>query len=173
MIAADRHTNTCCFLGQRDTCATEELNTELYEIIEDLIVDKKVTVFQFGSKSAFNHICYQTVTKIKRKYPHILRIYVRAEFPDISDSYRAYLLSKYEDTYFPKSILGAGKAIYIKRNKLMIDNSDFCVFYYEEGYAPQGRKSGTEIALTYAKKRQKNIYVLPSISCHKERPPVK
>ena len=51
----------------------------------------------------------------------------------------------------------------------MIDDSDFCVFYYNEKYQPQRRKeskrsirtyqpkSGTKIAYDYAKRKNKKI----------------
>ena len=54
---------------------------------------------------------------------------MRAEYPYIDESYKAYLLESYEDTYFPKSVLGAGKASYVKRNCEMIENSRFCIVY--------------------------------------------
>lgn len=100
---------------------------------------------------------YEIVTKIKEKYPHIKRIYVRAEYPDINDGYKNYLLKNYEETYYPPKIIGAGKAVYVKRNYEIIDNSQYCVVYYNEKNAPNNRKSGTEIALNYAIKKGKVI----------------
>ncbi len=106
-------------------------------------------------------LCYDIVTETKKKHPHIKRIFVRAEYPYIDESYKEYLLERYEDTYFPKSVLGAGKASYVKRNCEMIDNSRFCIVYYKEDYTPKSRKSGTKIAFTYAEKKKKNIIRFP------------
>ncbi len=145
---------TASFFGHRKIDVTEELKKYLYEIIEDLITDKGVSVFLFGSKSEFNDLCYDTVTLLKEKHPHIRRIYVRAEYPDISDAYKRYLLQSYEDTFFPKSAKNAGRAVYIKRNFEMIDKSDYCIFYYIENNRPKG---GTKIAFNYATKQLKNI----------------
>lgn len=94
--------NTCCFIGHREIEETEELKAALKNIIEVLITLEGVDTFLFGSKSRFNNLCYHQVTSLKTKYPHIKRIYVRAEFPVIDDSYKEYLLSLYEDTYYPK-----------------------------------------------------------------------
>lgn len=69
---------TCCFIGHRKIEETSKLRGELYEIIERLIKDEKVDTFLFGSKSRFNDLCHELVTKIKEKYPHIKRVYVRA-----------------------------------------------------------------------------------------------
>lgn len=69
---------TCCFFGHRKINETEELKTALYEVIEKLIVEKRVNTFLFGSKSQFDSLCLEIVTKIKEKHPYIKRIYVRA-----------------------------------------------------------------------------------------------
>ena len=148
---------TCCFLGHRTINETEELKSRLNKIIEKLIVDKNVDTFLFGSKSSFNSLCLELVTEMKEKYPHIRRIYVRAEYPYINDLYKNYLLENYEDTYYPEKILHSGRASYVERNYEMIDNSQFCIVYYDEKLAPTARKSGTKIALDYAIKQCKNI----------------
>ena len=152
---------TCCFIGHRKIEDTLELRTELYDSIERLITDEKVDNFLFGSKSRFNDLCHGLVTEIKEKYPHIKRIYVRAEYPDIDDSYKEYLLKYYEDTYYPEKIIGAGKAAYVERNCEMINNSRFCIIHYDEQNAPTTRKSGTKIALEYAVKHKKDIIKFP------------
>ena len=153
--------NTCCFIGHREINMTDELKEKLHMIIERLITEESIDTFLFGSKSQFDDLCYDIVTETKKKHPHIKRIFVRAEYPYIDESYKAYLLENYEDTYFPKSVLGAGKASYVKRNCEMIDNSRFCIVYYKEDYTPKSRKSGTKIAFTYAEKKKKNIIRFP------------
>ncbi len=153
--------HTCCFIGHRTINETEELKSKIIEIIEKLIVDENVDTFLFGSKSQFDSLCHELVTDIQEKYPHVKRIYVRAEFPYISERYQNYLLERYEDTYYPETILGAGRAAYVKRNYEMIDNSHFCIVYYDEPNAPTTRKSGTKIALEYALKQRKCILQLP------------
>ena len=149
--------NTCCFFGHRTIKETEELKAKLIEIIEKLIVVKQVDTFLFGSKSRFNSLCLELVTQIKEKYPHIKRVYVRAEYPYISEHYKNYLLETYEDTYYPEKIMSSGKASYVERNYEMIDNSQFCIVYYDEHSALTTRKSGTKIALDYAIKQCKMI----------------
>ncbi len=154
--------HTCCFLGHRTIIETEELKSKLKEIIERLIVNENIDTFLFGSKSRFNSLCLELVTEIKEKHPHIKRIYVRAEYPYVSEQYKKYLLQSYENTYYPERIVGAGKAVYIKRNCEMINNSRFCVVYYDEQIAPHNRKSGTKTALDYAVKKGKHVIFLPT-----------
>lgn len=149
--------NTCCFIGHRKVNETEELKQKLTEVIENLIVNENVDTFLFGSKSEFNDLCRCTVTELKKKYPNIKRIFVRAEYPYINDDYRDYLLQFYEDTYYPQKVLNSGKASYVKRNIEMIDNSKFCVVYYDENYSHNNRKSGARIAYEYAVGKRKMI----------------
>ncbi len=102
-------------------------------------------------------MCIKLVSEIKEKYPHIKRVYVRAEYPYISEHYKNYLLESYEDTYYPEKIMKSGRAAYVERNYEMIDKSLYCIVYYDEQGFPTTRKSGTKIALDYAIKKCKNI----------------
>ena len=60
------------------------------------------------------------MTKLKEKYPHVKRIYVRAEFPYINDDYLTYLLKSYDETYYPEKLHGSSRAAYVERNYEMI-----------------------------------------------------
>lgn len=125
--------------------------------VEKLIIENAVDTFLFGSKSGFNSVCLNIVTELKEKHPYIKRIFVRAEYPYISENYRLWLLNFYEDTYYPEHIIGSGRAVYVERNYEMINKSKYCVFYYNEQDLPTKRKSGTKIALDYAKKKEREI----------------
>ena len=149
--------NTCCFIGHRTITETNELRAKLYKSIERLITDENVDTFLFGSKSRFDSLCLEIVTKIKEKHPHIKRIYVRAEFPDVTNEYISYLLKLYDDTYYPEKLAAAGKAAYVERNREMIDQSRFCIICYDENNAPVTRKSGTRIAFDYATKQNQTV----------------
>ncbi|MBO5747119.1 MAG: DUF1273 family protein [Clostridia bacterium] len=155
------HENVCSFFGHRTINETDELRKKLTKIIERLITDKNVDTFLFGSKSRFDSLCLELVTKLKEKYPHVKRIYVRAEFPYIDKGYLDYLLKTYDETYYPEKLLGAGRAAYVERNYEMIDKSHFCIVYYDEQNAPTTRKSGTKIALEYAVKNGREVNLLP------------
>ena len=158
---------TSCFIGHRKINATEELKVKLCEIIEKQITYENVKVFLFGSQSQFDDLCLAIVTELKQKHPDIKRIYVRAEYPYITEEYLSYLLESYDDTYYSEKLLNAGVASYVERNTDMIDKSDVCIFYYDENYLPPRRrnskrsiadyqpKSGTKIAYDYAQIKKK------------------
>ncbi len=158
-----------CFIGHRTTRKNEELISSLKQIIIDLI-GKGVTTFLFGSMSEFNELSWKIVTALKSTYPFIKRVYVRSSYQYINKSYEKYLHEYYEETYFPPKLENAGKYSYVERNYEMIDNSTYCVFYYNDNYVvPLSRKpknnmlfeskrnSGTKIAYYYAIKRNKTI----------------
>ena len=154
------HTNTCCFFGHRTINETDELRTKITEAVERLITDEKVDTFLFGSRSEFDRLCLELVTKLKEKYPHVKRIYVRAEFPFINDDYLTYLLKSYDETYYPEKLHGAGRAAYVERNYEMINNSKYCIVYYDGSYAAANRKSGTKSALDRAVKKGRKVIIL-------------
>lgn len=151
---------TCCFFGHRAINETEELKSKLTEAVERLIKEEKVNTFLFGSKCRFDSLCLEPVTKIKEKYPHVKRVYVRAEYPVISDEYLAYLMNYYDETYYPENLLGSGKAAYVKRNCEMIEQSRFCIAYYSEAIASATTKSGTKTAFGYVHKRGREVILL-------------
>ncbi len=165
--------NSCCFIGHRSVKEKEKVEKILLASIEELIENEGVTTFFFGSRGDFNALCKKVLKTAKEKYPHIKRIYVRAEYQFISDTYKAYLLKSCDDTYYPEKIERAGKAVYVERNYEMINNSRYCIAYFDENYASSPRKrgkkdiiayqpqSGTRLAYQYAMKKgciTKNLY---------------
>ena len=80
-----------------------------------------------------------------------------------------FLIGSYDESIFPETAIGSGRNIYIARNRALIDESDVCVFYYDENYKPPRRKtdkkaisdyqpnSGTALAYKYALQKKKII----------------
>ncbi len=165
-----------CFIGHRIIERTEKLMVSLKETIVALI-NNGVDTFLFGSRSNFDDLSWEVVTELKKKYPFIKRVYVRSMYQCIDKSYEEYLLKSYEETYFPAKIENAGKYSYVERNYEMINNSTYCVFYYNEKYIPLIKhlpkhnttlssrgNSGTKIAYEYAIKKKKKIINLYKLS---------
>lgn len=174
----------CSFFGHRNTKLTEEQYQELKRIIEDMIVNQNVLTFLFGSRSHFNDICHLAVTELKEKYPNIKRIaYTCKSETCILESERqkwekiysnlekreVHLLGVEQEVEH-KTKYTSGRASYVERNQAMINDSDYCVFYFDENYEPKMRKnskqsvigyqpkSGTKLAYDYAKQKRKTIY---------------
>ena len=135
---------SCCFIGHRKIDWTDELEEKVKQLVEDLVVNQNVQTFLFGSRSEFDALCNYVVGLLKEKYPHIKRI---------------NFLCKNENTILDcdetKVINTFGRASYVNRNKAMIDESDFCIFFFDEKL--EKTKSGTRIAYEYAKNKTKKI----------------
>ena len=157
----EKRSTTACFFGHRTIDEIEDLKRSLTAAIENLITAEGVDTFLFGSKSRFDSLCLELVTALKEKYPHLKRVYVRAEYPEITEEYKAYLLRSYEETYYPEKLRNAGRAAYVERNRELIDRSRFCIVYYSETHSPATRKSGTKAALDYAVKKERRILLFP------------
>ncbi|MCH5164079.1 MAG: DUF1273 family protein [Clostridiales bacterium] len=178
---------TVCFIGHRTVDNAEQIKTKLFDTLSTLIA-KGTDTFIFGSRSDFDCLCWEVVTKLKESYPHIKRISCNAPHETVFTSTEEreryeYLFSQivkhtghyadYEEAVSSQKSLKANKNTYIMRNQEMIDGSDVCVFYYNKDYLPPRRKqskrsvfdyqpkSGTAIAVAYALQKKKiviNIY---------------
>ncbi len=175
---------TCSFFGHRKIQFTEELEKKVKNIIEVLIVKHGVLTFLFGSRSDFNFLCHAVVTELKTKYPSIKRIAYtckhetctleseREKWEAIYSRFekREVHLLGVEEEYEHKTKYTAGRASYVERNQAMINDSDFCIFYYDENYQPEMRKyskrafayyqpkSGTSLAYNYALRKKKVVF---------------
>lgn len=73
-----------CFIGHRRINDTPELRDNLNKLLCKLIESGTVN-FIFGDNSAFNSLCYDTVTELKEKYPAIKRIHFRKDYENTND----------------------------------------------------------------------------------------
>ncbi len=171
-------TRSCCFIGHRKIKDKERVFFRVKQIIETLISEKGVRVFNFGSKSEFDDICHVSVTELQSVYPDIVRVnynrkseYVvkKGEKANLKEC-RSLLLKKdislkeFDDSKISDRVKNAGKASYVERNREMIDDSFYCVFFYNDEYKPEvdphytsSSKSGTKLAYDYAVRKKKNI----------------
>lgn len=146
------------FIGHRKIDNPEVLREALTIIIEKLIRDEGADTFLFGSRSEFDELSREIVSRLKERYTYIKRVYVRAEYEHVSKEYADYLLESCEQTFFAPRAHGAGAKVYIKRNEEMIDMCDVLVAYFDINYEPKnGKRSGTRMAVEYAVKRNKRI----------------
>ena len=175
---------SCCFIGHRTINTNQDLVDRLQGEIINLI-EKGVSRFIFGSRSEFDYLCHSIVTELKEAYPNIIRIaYDTKSESSILEKDKERFdaiyfklsgeesnFAAYDEVIKDDKMYVSGKASYIERNELMIDASDYCIFYYDENYKPPVRnrskkyacglwtsdKSGTAIAYQYALRRKKTI----------------
>ena len=166
----------CCFIGHRKIEKSVELTQRVRAVIYDLIGNKGVTTFLFGSRSEFDDLCHGIVTELQKNNPQIKRIMYtcRSEYACMKEekeereriarevTKRDIKYKDYDGAMMSDRLWSAGKASYVERNQDMINASDYCVFYYNENYQPPKRKyskrdvceyqpkSGTALAFEYA-----------------------
>lgn len=164
---------TCGIIGHR----LFKENIFLEPLLEELIFEQRVSCFNFGTKSQFTLECAKAVARLQKHYPFVkMRIFlVKGEMCFLKGQESlAELVSKYSTPIFYdevyEKIIDAGKLSYIKRNQEIVDNSDiiFCYYNYDRIINKQNMitNSGTAMALTYAKKQNKQI-----INVYKQKRP--
>ncbi len=166
----------CCIIGHRQIKNIEVLKTKAKSVIMNLIINESVDTFLFGSKSDFDNFCYEIVSElIKIDKLNITRIKYacngelgftteeKEKYDKIVANFFKNGLKDYEEVKRFQHLEKSGKASYIERNKMLIDDADICLFYYEYKEVCEvnehllNRNSGTNIAYNYAISRNKKI----------------
>lgn len=178
-LGENMENQSCCFIGHRKLQDKENVSLHLKPVIERLITEQGVRVFNFGSRSEFDDLCHLIVSEFQNEYPDIIRVnynskseyVVKKEEKARREEIARHILHKdvtlndFDQSKISDRVWRAGKASYVERNQEMIDDSDLCVFFYiGEGYKPEPNpyyktsgKSGTKMAYDYAVRKKKTI----------------
>ena len=170
-----------CFIGHRTVNNAEQVKIKLIDAISSLIAEGADT-FLFGSRSEFDSLCWEAVTALKEKYPHIKRVcytaphevvFTSKEEREQCEQFFSQMIkhevhyTDYEEAINSQKAIKANKNAYIMRNQEMIDASDVCVFYYNKDYKPPIRKSSNKFLPDYQPKSgtaiTKSVKSSPSI----------
>ncbi len=82
--------HSVCFIGHRTIADTPALRERLQKVLVKLI-EGGTANFIFGDHSAFNDLCYETVTQLKEKHP---AVYSSLYFPVFLFIFRNFLFQK-------------------------------------------------------------------------------
>lgn len=147
----------CCFTGHRDISLVErrQISSKLKETICDLVKTKGVTAFRCGGALGFDTIAALYVIELKNEYPEIKLII------DIPHRNQASMWSEL-DQHTYDYILNHADSINVisenyykgcmqKRNRHMVDNSDYVVAYVKRA------KGGSYYTACYAESLDKNV----------------
>ena len=140
----------CCVSGHR--IINEDIDVEkLRDIFINLIKKEKVNTFLVGMAVGFDTICFNLLQKIKKE--ESIKIIACVPCRNQSKNF-----NKKEKIEYDKNIRLADHIILvseeytpycmIKRNKFMVDNSTFIVYYLRED------KGGTKRTVDYAIKQE-------------------
>ena len=137
----------CTFFGHRDT--PKKIEPILKSTLIDLIENKKVDLFYIGNQGNFDYMVRKKLKELKHIYKNISYIIVLAYMP--TENNKINNEDNYE-TLFPFEIENTPPKFAISnRNKWMINQSNFCIFYVFR------ENGGAYTALKYAEKQNKNI----------------
>lgn len=153
--------NTCCFTGHRYIPHKNVLSvqTSLKESIETLI-SKDVVNFICGGAIGFDTLAASEVIKAKDKYKYInLQLIIPFE--------GHYGKWNTRNTFEYKKILDAcdkvtfasdkpTKDSFLLRNRMMVDNSAYCIAYYDQ----KRYRGGTKYTINYAVKNNVTVILL-------------
>ena len=121
---------SCTFFGHRYVYdkIDEILTSLLIELIEN-----DISVFYVGSQGAFDNIVLKTLKLLKIKFPHISYYVVLAYLPMEKNK---YCIDCTENTIYPDGLESVPKKYAIvKRNKWMIEKSDYVVVYVKHSFS--------------------------------------
>lgn len=147
---------SCCFTGHRKIPNYDipHIQKNLEILVKKLILQGVVN-FYVGGALGFDTIAGKTIIKLKQYYPNI-KLILALPCKNQSSLWSANDVKIYENI-----IVKADKIIYVsekyfkgcmhKRNRFMVDNSDFCIFYLTCS------TGGTYYTVNYAKQKNLNL----------------
>lgn len=139
----------CCCFGHREIfCQTSE---RLYETVEKLIINNDVKIFMTGGMGKFDSTFITVIKKLKEKYSYIELWLIKPYFSNALNRDKEYYENTYDKILIPESLLGVHpKAAIKKRNRFMVENSDFIILYVYRNFG------GAYEAMRYSARLNKN-----------------
>ena len=110
----------CTFFGHKECYGLDD--RALMNAIENLI-HKGVDTFYVGNQGQFDTMVYRCLGQLRKEHPHIRICIVLAYLPSPQSE-----CDDMADTMYPE-IEGHPKFAIDRRNRWMIDHSDYCVCY--------------------------------------------
>ena len=141
----------CTCFGHRETY--KDFSRVLSELLEDLILNQGVVEFWTGGMGNFDGSFSAAVRGLKRKYPDIKLILIKPYFSNELNTNKEYYEFTYDDVVIPDVLAGVHpKSAITKRNRWMVENSDFVVTYVYRDFG------GAYDAKKYALKLGKTVF---------------
>ena len=144
----------CTFAGHSKIYGDDTVKERLKKEIRNLIENYGVTVFYNGGKGQFDWLCAECVKELKRDYPFIKSYLILAYIPGKRSQFGIDFYKRFDDIIYPEIEKTPLKFAVIKRNKWVIDRSDFLIAYVGHSWG------GAYRTLEYAKRKKKNVKML-------------
>lgn len=140
----------CTFAGHREVFVSE-IADKIDSEIEKILMKDNAFAFFCGGMGEFDSMCAGAVRSAKRmnRDKNIRLILVCPYMSDSLNKYKEYYETDYDDIIIPEEILESHyKSAITKRNRWMIDNSDYLIAYVRKDYG------GAYNTLKYAQKKE-------------------
>ena len=138
----------CCGFGHR--VVLHPLPLDL--VLEQMIIQNHVTVFMTGGMGEFDMQFAKAVRKLKKYYPPIRLILVKPYFSHELNTNQCNYERLYDEIIIPAAVEGVHyKAAVEKRNRWMVEQSDFVISYLYRQYG------GAYKAIRYAERYNKIV----------------
>lgn len=143
--------NVCSAFGHREVY--ENIEDEIDKIINELIENHNINTFFTGGMGAFDGIFSSAVRRAQKHNPDIKLILVKPYFSAELNRHKSNYQARYSSVIVPDVLIDVHyKSAITKRNKWMIDNSDYCICYVSRDFG------GAYTAMKYAEKKGK-LYI--------------
>lgn len=137
----------CSFFGSRFILDRKAVEEKIYTYTEHLIQHEGVDTFLLGEMGDFEIIAGSCVEKLKKIYPHISRVLVFC----YAEQFHQKAKVDADDFDYPLAVERCKRrGRIIKRNRLVVDQSDYIIFYIDKTYG------GSYQTFQYAIKKKKN-----------------
>ena len=144
--------SACTFFGHRELY--KNIESVLFQAIENLIVYENVDTFYVGNQGQFDALVHRVLKNLEKKYS-IHYAVVLAYMPTSKNEY-----DNLSDTMLPEGLETVHPRYAIdRRNKWMIDHSDFVIAYVTHGWG------GAAKYVLLAERKSKTIIKLSGKQC--------
>ncbi len=161
----DQSVKKCCFTGYRPAKLPFDINSKnkAYNDFENLITEgilklanENCTVFYTGMAMGFDMLCAECVLSLKKVYKKPLKLICAIPFKGQEEGFSEQWKKRYHkilDECDEAVILSEiyYKGCYQKRNKFMVDNSDYVMTWFD------GKPGGTKNTIDYAVKQNRFV----------------
>ena len=145
----------CTFAGHAEIEINEKnlIKSRLKNEIVNLIENQGVTAFYNGGKGQFDLLCAECINELRNDYPFIKSYLILAYIPGKRSQFGIDFYKRFDDIIYPEIEKTPLKFAVIKRNKWVINKSDFLLAYVNHNWG------GAYKTLEYAK-RKKHIQII-------------
>lgn len=140
------------FFGHRSLILKDEYYKQVREIINEVITMNEEIEFLCGGYGDFDSVCAKVAIEIKKMYPNcqiqLVTPYILTSIQNKNFDRRNQNI--YDGIIYPPIEHIPPRLAIIYRNKWMVENADFIIFYVKR------ESGGAYEMLKYAKKKNKN-----------------